>query len=63
MRTEKVKLSGTHFFLRTEKYHFFYTHGLRQNFLATRKSPHTFAKSKGTNKQDAHSFSSYQMTN
>ena len=62
MRTEKVKLSGTHFFLRTEKCHFFYTHGLRLNSLATRKSPHIFAVSKGNKQASVHSFNSYRMT-
>ena len=32
MRTEKVKLL-VRIFLRTEKYHFFYTHGHKQNCL------------------------------
>ena len=47
MRTEKVKLSGTHFFLRTEKQHFSNTHDPCQKSLATLRIPHIFAVSKG----------------
>ena len=46
MRTEKVKLSGTHFFLRTEKCLFSNTHEPQQNSLATHNFPHIFASSK-----------------
>ena len=62
MRTEKVKLSGTHFFC-VLKNSTFPTHmSLSKIPWLPIKSPISLHRQKGTNKQVAHSFSSYQMT-
>jgi hypothetical protein len=62
MRTEKVKLSGTHFFcvLKNSTFSTHMTHA--KNPWLPLKSPISLQCQKETNKQDAHSFNSYRMT-
>lgn len=62
MRTEKSKLSGTHFFyvLKNATFSTHMPHG-KIPWLPI-ISPISLQCQKETNKQDAHSFSSYRMT-
>ncbi len=62
MRTEKVKLYGTHFFCILKNTCFSTHMGFGKIPLTPLKTAISLHRQKGTNKQDAHSFRSSPMT-
>ena len=61
MRTGKVILSGTHFFAYYQPPCFLPTWGLIKMLCVDMLLPYLCFQNEGTNKQDAHSFSSYRL--